>query len=54
MSKESKFRLVQDYLSTHKDKDVAPIWIPTVWNECKYERVLFEKDGEICVHPYDF
>ncbi|AIQ26711.1 alpha-amylase [Paenibacillus sp. FSL H7-0737] len=54
MSKESKFRLVQDYLSTHKDKDVAPIWIPAVWNECKYECVLLEKDGEICVHPYDF
>ncbi|WHY19425.1 alpha-amylase [Paenibacillus sp. G2S3] len=54
MSKDSKLRLVQDYLSTYKDKDVEPIWIPTVWNECQYERVLFEKDGEICVHPYDF
>lgn len=54
MSKESKFRLVQDYLSTHKDKDVAPIWIPAVWNECQFERVLYERDGEICVHPYDF
>jgi len=54
MSKDSKLRLVQDYLSTYKDKDVEPIWIPTVWNECQYERVLFEKDGEICVQPYDF
>ncbi|OKP99476.1 alpha-amylase [Paenibacillus sp. P46E] len=54
MSKDSKLRLVQDYLSTHKDKDVEPIWIPAVWNECQYERVLFAKEGEICVHPYDF
>ncbi|MHA6532173.1 alpha-amylase family protein [Paenibacillus sp. BAC0078] len=54
MSKDSNFRLVQDYLSAHKDKDIEPIWIPAVWNECQYERVLSEKDGEICVHPYDF
>jgi glycosidase len=54
MSKDSKFRLIQEYLSTHKAKDVAPIWIPAVWNECQYEHVLCEKDGEISVHPYDF
>lgn len=54
MSKESKLRLVQDYLSTSRDKDVEPIWIPAVWNECQYERILAEKEGEIHVHPYDF
>ncbi|WP_339189002.1 alpha-amylase [Paenibacillus sp. FSL P2-0121] len=54
MSNDSKFRLIQDYLSTQKAKEVEPIWIPAVWNECQYERVLLEKEGEICVHPYDF
>lgn len=54
MSNDSKFRLIKDYLSTQKAKDIEPIWIPAVWNECQYERVLLEKEGEICVHPYDF
>ncbi|WP_339221328.1 alpha-amylase [Paenibacillus sp. FSL H8-0332] len=54
MGKEGKFRLVQDYLSMHKAREVEPIWIPAVWNECSYKPILFEKDGEICVHPYDF
>lgn len=54
MSNDSKFRLIKDYLSTQKAKDIEPIWIPAVWNECQYGRVLLEKEGEICVHPYDF
>jgi starch synthase (maltosyl-transferring) len=54
MSKESKLILVQDYLSSLKGKEMEPIWIPTVWNECRYERILEEKEGEICVHPFDF
>lgn len=54
MSEDSKFRQVQEYLSTRKGDDIEPIWIPAVWNECQYKHVLIEKEGEICVHPYDF
>jgi len=54
MSSDSKLTLVREYLSAQKDKDVEPIWIPTIWNECQYKHVISEKGGEICVHPYDF
>ncbi|MFD1903078.1 hypothetical protein ACFSQ7_01400 [Paenibacillus rhizoplanae] len=43
MGNEDKFRLVQDYLSMHKAREVEPIWIPAVWNECSYKPILFEK-----------
>lgn len=54
MSEKNKLELVHDYLSARRDKDVEPIWIPAIWNECQYDRILEEKAGEIAVHPYDF
>ncbi|PZD96498.1 alpha-amylase [Paenibacillus sambharensis] len=54
MSTVSKLNQIQDYMAGCRGRDAEPIWIPAVWNECGYERILCEQDNEICVHPYDF
>ncbi|EFM10233.1 alpha amylase catalytic sub domain [Paenibacillus curdlanolyticus YK9] len=54
MVRQNKLEAIRAFIAGRRDSAVAPIWIPSLWNVCGYSRAVEEKNGEICVHPYDF
>ncbi|MNB69819.1 Alpha-1,4-glucan:maltose-1-phosphate maltosyltransferase [compost metagenome] len=42
------------YFADRQPVEAEPIWIPALWNECGYEKVLEESNGEILVEPNGF
>ncbi|MFC4098202.1 extracellular solute-binding protein [Paenibacillus xanthanilyticus] len=54
MESNSRLEALTAFLASRAHSEAKPIWMPAVWNQCGFQSILGERDGEILVHPYQF
>lgn len=54
MARQERLKYIYRFLASHRPKEIRPIWIPEIWNECGYTDMLDTKHREIKVDPVPF
>ncbi|WP_334074899.1 alpha-amylase [Paenibacillus sp. A14] len=54
MARQERVKYLYRFLASHRPKEIRPIWIPEIWNECGYASILDTKRGEIEIDPVPF
>lgn len=54
MARQERLKYIYRFLASHRPKEIRPIWIPQIWNECGYTDILDTKHREIKVDPVPF
>ncbi|WP_435923659.1 alpha-amylase [Paenibacillus sp. DYY-L-2] len=54
MARQEKLKYLYRFLASRQREELPSIWIPAIWNECRYPDILSEKNNEIEVEPIPF